>query len=349
MDYETYKKNGRFSIFHKPIIRKECHYKNVRFLFPYEKPNNFHAELAVYTTENIIIANSNSYIDDSGANASEAYEEKHRIYSRLNYTYDQLCNKEPEECIEEAVCSFMSPFDSVNFGHNLSVVFDFIHQYRALELKIPIVLSNVSKNFPNILRVLELFFEDIRFIENNKMYLFKEIYFFTPIILDVCRHPTIIQETITRSLKHVGLNGSYKNKKVFIVKLMNHHANIVETNTAFHSDTLLEKLRNDPGWVVIQPESMSIYDIIAYLQHASFIVTSVGAISYGHGIFFNRESTLYFLSQETVPKAYQYINWMRYVFVTKYLDNHIDTIYKLRPEQDVLVKKNSVITWLRKP
>ena len=324
VDTEKYRLGGSSCIFQKPIIRKETRYKNVKFMFPYNEPNTFHAELGIYGSDGIVIAHTNSYIDDTIVNYTE-YEKQHRIYARINHTYDLLCNTSPEECIEEPVVSFMSPFDSVNFGHNLSIVLDFIHNYKELGLNIPIVVSDVSRNFPNILSILELFFDDIRFIENNKVYLLKEVYFFKPIILDVSLHKNVIHDITQRSFALVPDRDSYKNKKVFLVKLANHNKNIVKPDTVYEASALLDKLRGDPRWIVINPEKMSIYEIIAYLVHAKLIVTSIGAISYGHGIFFNRDAPLYFLG----GSPYFYINWMKELKLGRDLDQHIDTIYNL--------------------
>jgi hypothetical protein len=349
MDYEKYKKNGQFCIFQNSILLHQQHlYENVKFLFPYDTPNTFHAEVAIYGDNNKIIVNSNSYIEDTYAYKEPNYEDRHRIYARINYTYDILCNTATEEHIDERVCSFMTPFDSVNFGHNLSIIFDFIHQYRSIGLNVPIVLSNVSKEFPNILRILELFFDDIRFIDNNKVYSFKEIYFFTPIILDICRHQHVISETVYRSLKNIPNHDVYKNKNVFMVKLLNRQTNIVETSTAFYADTLLETLKTNQTWIVIQPEVMSIYEIIAYLHYANSIVTSEGAISYGHAIFFNKKAVLHFLVQNNNKQPYLYINWMKYLTVGKNLDNHVETILNLPNVEfnSVTAKPKRLLHWL---
>lgn len=352
MDYDKYKKNGDFCIFQKSIPQLMELYEDVKFLFPYDTPNTFHAELAIHGCNNKIIQQSNSYIEDTYALNSQSYENTHKIYTRINHTYDVLCNSEIDEVINERVCSFMSPFDSVNFGHNLSIVFDFIHRYKSLGLTCPIVLSNVSKRFPNILRILELFFDDIRFIDNNKIYWFKEAYFFTPVILDICRHQDVINETIELSLSRVTIDDSYKNKKIFMVKLANCQNNIVELNTAFYADSLLDKLEKDPDWKVIQPETMSIYEIIAYLRYATIIVTSEGAISYGHVIFCDKKTPLYFLIQNNRVTSYLYIDWMTHIRVDRNLDNNIETIYNLtnsvyvRPDY---TKKQRLLKWLRTP
>ena len=223
----------------------------------------------------------------------------------------------------------MTPFDSVNFGHSLSVVFDFIHQYRKKGLSVPIVVSSVARTFPNCLRILELFFDDIRVLDVNKVYHFNEIYFFEQVILDISRHPDVIKETVDRALVRVPRSPSFTRKKVFLVKLANRQTNIITAHTAFEERLLVDRLRQTSDWVVIQPETMNIYEIIAYLVDASLIVTSEGAISYGHGIFFNRSAPLYFLRQSKSTKPYLYIDWMIHLQVGRFLDDHRDMIIGL--------------------
>ncbi len=354
MSDEKYKKGGPLCIFRHQMVSSSDLYENVKFLFPYESPNTFHGELAVYEDTHDIIRNSNSFIDDTQTKSPE-YESKHGIYARMNRTYDILCNSSPEECIEERVCSFMSPFDSVNFGHNLSIVFDFIHQYRIHKLAVPIVISKASLLFPNIIRILELFFDDIRIIETNKVYSFKQVFFFKPLVLDICRHDAIIQETIERVLEKIPVHDSYLQKNVFLVKVLGHQSNIVERGSAFEAERLFDELKKRSEWIVIQPEVMSIYDIIAYLHYAKTIVTSEGSISYGHGIFFNTNAKPYYLVQPRGVYPYAYLKWMKRIDVSRNLDDHIQLICNLDtytpplpPPPKPLVYSRRALPWLYK-
>ena len=269
-------------------------FRDVKFAFPYSGMNTFHSELAI-SSDNVPIAASNSYLDDFNVQYERGYDEKHTVLSRINKTYAHLKESQPQEYINETVCSFMTPFDSVNFGHNLSIAIDFIHQYRTQNLSCPIVITKVSEVYPNILRLLRLFFDDIRILENDKVYHFSSIYFFEPVIFDILRHPTIIQEMVTKVIGKVSDIDRYKNKKVFLVKLANHNKNMVTQSTSFYADTLLHKLEATQEWIVINPEKMSIYDIIVYLQFANTVVTSYGAINYGHALFFSKSASVHFL------------------------------------------------------
>lgn len=310
-----------------PVVKAQrTAYENVRYLFPYSEANMFHANLAVTGDLSAVIEDSNSYIGDAYTRVNRDYEKRHTIYARLGKTYDELQKRPPDEVIDECVCSFMSTFDSVNFGHSLSIVIDFIHQYRASGLRVPIVLSSVSKQFPNILRILELWCDDIRFIDNNKIYLFTKIYFFTPVTYEIMRHETIVNEIIERSLERTTVSPK---RNVFLVKLRNVQTNIVESTTAFQADALLTRLQSDPDWIVINPETMCIYDIVAYLRWAKCIVTSEGSISYGHAIFFDRSAAMYFLVKKPNADVYSYIDWGTQVVVHDNLDDDMNTICSL--------------------
>lgn len=317
----------RADIFTYPQVGSQTTpYENVRFLFPYTAPNTFHAELAVVGETNAIVQDSNSYIRDTNARNSKEYEARHRIYARLGETYTALCSRAPDKVVDECVCSFMTPFDSVNFGHTLSTILDFVHQYRSLGLTVPIAVSSVCAIFPNSLRILQLFFDEIRVIETNKVYHFKKIYMFPPVILDITRHGYLIQDVIQRSLKRTPATPK---RKVFLVKLINHHSNVVEPTTGFTASALITRLESDPDWIVLQPETMSIYEIIAYLQNATCIVTSEGSISYGHAIFFDRTAPLYFLVKSANAGPYFYVSWGTNIVVPTDLDSAIQTICAL--------------------
>jgi len=55
------------------------------------------------------------------------------------------------------------------------------------------------------------------------------------------------------------------------------------------------------GWIIINPEKMNMNEIILYLSRAKKILTSYGAISYAHEIFFNRDCNWYFLKFQYLP------------------------------------------------
>lgn len=304
MFFESYA--DRFDEFamHGPkcILKEKFHrssdscYKNVKFIFPLWKPNQFHAHLGI-TSDNQVINASNSYIDDHIKN-TPGYEEQYLVYARMAMVCEFLKAVPDSECcrIQETVCFFMTPFDSVNFGHNLSVVFDFIHQYRARNLTCDIVLSAESKRYPNIIRILELFFETSKllFIDNDKPYLFSSIVIFDPVIFDISRHQSIIEECIERVRHSVSDHDPYKNKNILIIKnTLNQNA--LNPTGCFELGDFQNELALKKSWVIVQAETMSIIDIILYLQYANKIVSSFGSINYGHATFFSETASWFFL------------------------------------------------------
>lgn len=321
----------RFELFGKDCVIRRNHfvsedslYHNIKFIFPKHTQNSFHALLGI-TEKGQIVQSTNSYITDSNA-MTLAYNKKHSVYSRINFTYETLVSRPVEYSIEEPVCSFMSAFDSVNFGHNLSVIIDFIHQYRKHNLTCPILLSEESKKYPNILRILELFFTDIRYIANDKVYKFSNVYFFHQVFFDILHHRDIIEEIRNLAIARVSAE-KYKHKNIFIVKLINIDTNIVEKHTAFYSSEMIQRLEKN-GYIVIHPEKMHIYDIIAYLTYATKIVTSTGAINYGHSIFFNRLAKWFFLHQGS-PNVYFDHEKYTYIKCDYNLDTQIPSFMKI--------------------
>jgi hypothetical protein len=175
---------------------------------------------------------------------------------------------------------------------------------------------------------LEAFFGDnIRFIDNDKVYLFSKIHIFKPEFFDIYRHPSIIRECIQFSRVLYPDEEKYMGKNVFLVKT-NNHTNVVTKNTCFNANKLLMILSNNPQWIVIQPERMNIFEIIAYLQHASNIVNSCGAINYAHFMFFNPDAKWYFLRNGNSSPCcddYKYIQ----VQCSLDLDNHIHELHAI--------------------
>lgn len=288
---------GDKCVLNKPhLFSDENHlfYENVKFMFPIYKENTFHSLLAL-DSNNKIIKDSNSYINDIGVQSWD-YEKHHTVFSRINLTYDYILNNKEEITKEEPICLFTTPFDSINFGHNLSIVFDFIYNYKNLNINVPIVISKYSLKFPNILNILKLFFDDIRIIENDKIYMFKKCYIFEPIIFDIKKHPSVINECIRLCMEQQTSSlEEYKNKTIVLIK-NNTHKNVVTKENVFIIDDL-HNIRDDV--IFINPENMNIYDIILYLQFANCIITSFGSINYGHVIFFNNNCKLYFLRLTT--------------------------------------------------
>jgi hypothetical protein len=305
IDDELYKKYARYNsmcIFKNNNLESDSsnnlEYKNIKFIFPILTDNTFHACLGINSYKKII-GDTNSFINDPVAFTSlwgYDYENTYRMHTKLNIVYDYLINNDTQEYIDQTVCFFMTPFDSANIGHNLSCIFDFIKQYRRLKLTCPIVISEYSKLYPNVLKVLQLFFaeEKIIFIKNNTIYNFKHIYIFKPITMDIRKHMDIVYECRDKSINQIIDINNYKNKNIFLIKT-NTHKNVVNKNMAFNALEIKKIVSVINNWIFIEPESTSIYEIIAYLTYANKIVTCFGAINYAHMLFFSSEARIIYL------------------------------------------------------
>ena len=142
----------------------------------------------------------------------------------------------------------------------------------------------------------------------------KELIILTNFFFHIYKHPYLIQDSIQRTIKTYD-NPKYKNKNIFIAK--SHEQKFVfNKHTVIRCPILLDKIRKRDNWIIINPETMNLYDIILYLYYAKRILTSYGAILYGHEIFFNPKlpkKDLIFLAKRKGMKPYNYID--RYTII----------------------------------
>lgn len=333
-------------LFHTPTDK----YTGVKFIFPVQRENVFHSLLG-YIEENYkIVSESNAYIMDKNYNYQNKISYDNNcsdVFSRMNYTYHKIkeMNYECKNIVRETVASFMTPFDCVNFGHNLSMILNFIHLYQVMELDCKIVLSEYSKRIPRIVEILHLFFEEdkILWINNNTVYYFHEIYFFTTgsTAFDILKYPLLIEEIKHRAIFHCLKSSakqgfvasdldrnrsSYYRKNIFIVK-NNTQSNTVTKSNVYQCKEIMKELEHS-GWVIINPENMNMIEIITYLIYAKKIVTSYGGILYGNGVFFNRLCKKFILLKDN-EKIYYRENEFTPIRVTNTdLDNHKTNFYR---------------------
>lgn len=284
-------KNNQIN-FNRP---NDCLYCDIKFIFPLLQDNTFHSMIGIDNNK-LIISDTNSYLEDIASTKNSNYNNRFTVYSRINITYNYLINNNVEGNIEDEICYFMTPFDSVNLGHNLSIIFDFIYKYKKMNLDCPIVLSEYSKKYPNALKILQLFFPNnkILFIENNKIYSFKKIYIFKPIVFNIMMHRNVIRECVDKNNLQITNIDYYKNKNIVLIKT-NTNTNVVRKQFAFNAKKFQEVISNIKDWIFIDPEKTSIYEIIPYLLFANKIVTCHGSINYAHAPFFNINAKIFYL------------------------------------------------------
>jgi hypothetical protein len=306
----------------KTIRTTDNIYTNIYLLFPIYQENYFHALLAVKDKE--IIADINCHISDI-SRYDDAYERKNKIFERLIKSYEILCNDIETISIDEHVCLFMTPFDSVNFGHNLSMIFHYIHLYRYYNLKCPIVISEISLKYPNAYKILQLFFDNIIIIKNDIKYKFSKVHIFPSFIFHILLHKYLIKECINKSIEK-SIEKNIKKQNIILIKTTKCN-NLHNPHSAFIADKFYEVLQ-EKGWIIINPEIMCIYDIICYLQNANKIVTGFGSISYGHAIFFSDKAKLFYLQ---INNDNPYWEKEKYTIINcgKNLDNKLSMILNL--------------------
>ena len=280
---------------------------------PYTENNAFHSILAVDISNNII-SNSNSFLVDPNfinvpnKNIIE-YNNTHSIFTRLDITYKYLKNNKVDDTIYDEMFLLCNPFSSTNIGHDLSILLDRIHIYRQNKLTIPVVLSEFMLTIPRSLEICKLLLNDIPiyYLPNNKIIEFKNLHIPPNTIFDILKHTYLINEIIQKIIIHPEIKDKidqYKNKKILLIKT-DRNKNVVSKWSCFTGNMTLDMLCSKHDYIYINPENLSIIEIIVYLYYASKIVTSFGAISYAHTMFFNPFIKYYFLKTLHDPYFYK--------------------------------------------
>ena len=277
----------------------EIHQGYAKVMLPYTGQNLFHSILGV-DKENRVIHNSNSFLVDPNGEFSNlpglnSYDSRHTIFTRLNDTYYKLKDDSPSERVKEPMFLLANPFSATNFGHDLSILFDRISYYRSQRLTRSVV---VSETIPRSLEICRMLLPNtpFYFLSNNKIVEFDDLLIGHNEIFHINKHSNLKEEVINKSLSSLTHSEQkYMGRKIFIVK-NNSNKNIISSHTSFICDKTIDVLVNDYDFVCINPETMPIEEIVTYLIQASKIITSFGAISYGNGIFFNRNSQNFILN-----------------------------------------------------
>jgi hypothetical protein len=267
-------------------------FNNVRFLLPsYIEHITFHSMLAI--TENCqMISNSNSFIGDVAThNYDYNRNSGNYILSRINRTYEYLLNTpENDVIIDEPVYFLLDPFTETNIGHNLSIIFERIRLYNLYNLNISVVLPILKLN-DNIIKIVNILLPDAKviFVEYDTIYLFTNTtYITTNLIFDINKNTDIILKVINGAIQKQPNIENYKNKKICLIKNTN-NKNVVNTYNCYEANNFFAEITK-LDWICINPETITIIELICYLYFASSIITSGGGIFYGNAIYFNPDS-----------------------------------------------------------
>ena len=295
----------------------------VKMICPCLNSTKFHAILGIDNNKHII-PNSNSFLVDSNFinnhDGLVGYDDIHTIFSRLNIAFKHLLETPVDIIIENEMFLLANPFTGTNIGHDLSIIFNRIHIYKEHKLNIPVVLPEFIKTIPRSLEMCRMLLPetDIFFIPDNKVIQFTNLHITENIIFDIMRHKYLADEiikTVMNTNEITSQIDKYKDKKIILIKT-NNHKYVVNKWTAFHCPITIELLTTKYGWIFINPEEITMTEMIAYLYLAKRIVTSFGAISYAHTMFFNPKINYHYLQSSHGP----YFMKEKHVILHKHLD-----------------------------
>lgn len=292
---------------HRVIAHDDSYYiGEVKLILPTSEKTHFHSILAVDMCNNII-RNSNSFLVDRNFTSQKDifssffhYDNAggNGIFRRINATYQYLTTHATEEIVEREMFLLCNPFSATNIGHDLSIIFDRINEYKVRGLTIPVVLAEVMLDCPRSVELCKILLPtaEIYCLPSNKIVNFKKLHISKNVIFDITRHNSIIRSIIDSVISDPTINSddTFKHKKIILIK-SNRNNYVVSRWSCYNASRFIDTLVDSKGWIFINPEDMSMKEIIAYLYYADKIVTSYGAISYAHTIFFNPSIKYYYL------------------------------------------------------
>ena len=287
--------------------------------------NKFHSILAIDET-NTIVNNSNCFLsdpnflkDDPNYDNIKNYDVGHKIFSRIYITHMYLCNNKEDITIDNEMFLLCNPFSATNIGHDLSILFHRINIYREHGLTMPVVLSEFMLTIPRSLEVCKLLLPNTEFymLPNNKIVKFTKLHIASNLVYDIKKYTNIINEVLQKSIQSSTIQNidDYKNKKVLIIKTTR-NKNVITIYTCFDSEKTIDLLTSKYDYVYINPEEMSMIEIILYVHFAKKIVCSYGAILYAHAIFFNPNIKYIYLNSNNHISPPYYLSSEQYTSIT---------------------------------
>lgn len=279
-------------------------YNNILLTCFYHRENSFHSILAVDKDSEKYVTNSNSYIEDHMYN-NKSYDDTYKIYTRLNVTYDLLMKKKISDTdiiniLDECIL-FANPFSGVNSGHDLSIVLNAIQYYITKSLTCKVIVHTESLKIPRILEMIDLWIpkSKLLFIDYDKYYYLKSVHMPKQEYFHIFKHVPLINNMKSLILDRFYDPDEFKNKKIVLIKNKS-NVNVVRSGNCYYCQNLFKSLENT-GWIIINPEKMSMYKIAMYIMYAKKIILSGGAITYTHIIYMNDKlSDIYFIGRPSM-------------------------------------------------
>lgn len=264
-------------------------YFNIRVCALEYKRDCWHSIVAV-DESNRIIKSSNHFFQDYYESAFQ--ENKYKIYSRLDSTYQHILKTSHEEhiCINQECFLMANSFSGVNSGHDLSILLDSIDYMIKHKIKTAILLS-ASQWYPNNLELISFFLKNyginLIFIDFSKVFLFKKVHILPKEHMNIMKHQYLIDAIIkhNQSIEFTQEQAELFNKKILLLKC-HRNSQVARRDTSLTCERLLKKLESE-GYIYINPENMDIHLLIRVLQTAHTIISSWGGVLYTNMPFFN--------------------------------------------------------------
>lgn len=271
--------------------------------------NKWHSILALTSNDNRVITNSNTFYWENWETLGAKWmiqNDHNKIYDRIVYTYHYIKNTpiKNRTSIDTECFLLANPYTCVNSGHELSIILDAVTYIRRHNIP-KIVLFYYAHKYPNNLNLLKLLLPETKFlfISFNTVYQFKKIHIIKQELHNIFKHQYLINELKTKIIAKYPDATRFKNKKVIMIK-NSRNSQVLRSYDQFICENLFAALHKR-GYVIINPEEMSIFDLAMFLLFARIIVTSYGGILYTNQIFFNTNADIYIMcASGTVITSY---------------------------------------------
>lgn len=251
----------------------------------------------------LCLAKSNHYyLEDH----KKPYNDRYGIYNNLAFGYAFLCDKRDSMHTLKEAALFANPFSGTNLGHDISYTLFMIYWYKERKLTCPILLLSRVRAHPRILEILRIFLDPelFRFMPDEAVWHIGKIHMFDSVkdsaFFNIARFPDMLNKIKSVALETYG--DCVFPPNIFLGKT-HEQVQVLASETAIKCPELLARLRQDPSWIIVNPEDreMTLMKLIAMLQKAQKIVTTTGSISYAHELFFSKDAKWFFLQTHQAP------------------------------------------------
>jgi hypothetical protein len=273
------------------------HHKNIQ-----NKITSFNPVIAV--KDGYMMRNSNYYLSKNvmASRIKSESEDFFKIYENIRKNYNGILTDKNITVIDDETLYMCNAHNDSNIGHSLSMIFTMIEKYNDKNILENVKIVIQDSTYQNIINILLIFFNENQLIllEENKSYLFKKIIIPSQtqndmISISISKHRKIINSICESENVQKYKHKELENKKILFVKHLN---NNIFGCVGYEITEEIYKYCLENDIVIIKPEDYDICELIYILSKASIIVTSPGAVSYTHMMFFNLEGDLHFIGKE---------------------------------------------------